>query len=73
MVDIYSLPLTCEELVEHLDEKFRARCIAPNETLAEAHRLAGARDVVEYLLDLRDNPDKDPHILEESNVLRTDA
>ena len=73
MGDIFALPPTCDELVEHLDEKYRARCIGPAETLVEAHRLAGAREVVDYLIDLRDNPEEEPRLLEETNVLHTQA
>ena len=73
MADIYALPLTCAELVAHLDEKYQARCIGPSETLAEAHRLAGAREVVDYLIDLRDNPEEEPRLLEDSNVFSTHA
>lgn len=67
--ELFALPLTCEELIEHLDKKFAARCIRPAETLADAHRIAGARDLVDYLIDLRDNPEDEPKLLETRNVL----
>ena len=57
MPDLRSLPTSVVDLVEHLDERYPDRCITRGETLEDAHRLAGARDVINYLLDLRDNPE----------------
>lgn len=57
MTDLYSLPENVVDLVEHLDNKFPNRCIHRNETFEDAQRLAGARDVINYLIDLRDHPE----------------
>lgn len=45
-----ALPLDSQELVERLDKLFPARCIQPGESLEDAHRYAGKRDLVEALL-----------------------
>tara|TARA_R100000808_G_scaffold6975_5_gene20482 strand:+ start:2712 stop:2906 length:195 start_codon:yes stop_codon:yes gene_type:complete len=58
-VEIYSLPYTSEELIEHLDEKYPNRSIQPSMTLEQAHREAGNREVVDYLITLRDSKDED--------------
>ena len=44
-------PVTPEVIrwIEHLDSIYPARCILRDEPLTEAHRYAGARDVVEYM------------------------
>ena len=57
MRELYALPDTVEALIEHLEAKYPERCIRPGETLEDAHRVAGARSVVDYLCDLRDNPE----------------
>jgi hypothetical protein len=57
MEDLYQLPSDVLKLVEHLNERYPDRCIIRGESLEDAHRLAGARDVINYLTDLRDNPE----------------
>lgn len=44
-----TLPNTVPALIEELDKLYPPRCIKPQETLAEAQRYAGAREVVELL------------------------
>jgi hypothetical protein len=38
------------QLIQHLDIKYPHLCIKPDESLANAHRRAGQRDVIDYLL-----------------------
>lgn len=42
-------PLVSAELVEYLDGIFPDACIGKDETLEQAHRRAGARDLVRHL------------------------
>lgn len=48
------LPASSTDLVDALDRMYPARCVLPGESLADANRYAGARDVVEYLIHIRD-------------------
>jgi len=48
------LPRTAEALVEELDEQYPPRCIRRNQTPEDAHRYAGARELVERLILRRD-------------------
>jgi hypothetical protein len=59
--EIYGLPHRSEDLIEHLDSRYPNRCIAPNASIEQAHREAGNREVVDYLLALSEN--------DESNAL----
>ena len=43
------LPLYASELVEELNNLFPPRCITPGQTLEDAHRYAGKRELVEML------------------------
>lgn len=47
------LPARSADLIDQLDKLFPHRCIAEGETLEQAHRRAGARELIDYLLDLR--------------------
>ena len=53
--EIYGLPNTVGELVEHLNSRYPDRCISPNVSIEQAHREAGNREVVDYLLALSSN------------------
>lgn len=53
MLEIYNLPESSSDLVDHLDDKFPDRCIQPDMTLTQAHFEAGQRSVVDYLIALR--------------------
>ena len=55
-VELESLPTYSTDLVEALEARYPDRCIRRGENLEDAHRLAGARDVINFLIDLRDNP-----------------
>lgn len=48
-----NLPSTVDALIDHLDACYPDHCIALGEPLEQAHRRAGARGVVDYLLQLR--------------------
>ncbi|HHZ65946.1 MAG TPA: hypothetical protein EYN51_10720 [Flavobacteriales bacterium] len=50
--EIYGLPNTVPELLEHLDLRYPNRCVGPNVSIEQAHREAGNREVVDYLLTL---------------------
>jgi hypothetical protein len=47
---VQTLPLYAEELVEELSKTFPPRCITPGQSLEDAHRYAGKRELVEFLL-----------------------
>lgn len=47
-----ALPLHSVDLVGRLDEEFPPRCIGANQTPEEAHRYAGKRELVDFLLRL---------------------
>jgi len=47
------LPNDTLELLEELDKLYPDKCIGPNETVEQAQRRAGQRDVVELLKNLR--------------------
>lgn len=51
------LPPLSTLLVEALDKAIPARCIQFGETLEEAHRYAGKRELVEMLLHLKSAAD----------------
>jgi len=51
-MDITELPAGTEHLLELLDNLCPPRCIAPGETLEQAHRYAGARELIESLIEL---------------------
>lgn len=53
-MNITTLPMLSIQLVEELDKLHPPRCIGPNETLREADRYAGKRELIEFLLSLRD-------------------
>ena len=44
------LPASAEELVVALDKEFPPRCIQSNETLDDANRYAGKREMVDWLI-----------------------
>lgn len=48
-----TLPPTVGLLIEALDEAFPERCIAPDESLRNADRYAGKRDLINYLRELQ--------------------
>ena len=48
------LPHLASDLVRQLDELLPPRCIQPDESPESAHRYAGSRSVVEFLLRLLD-------------------
>lgn len=55
------LPQTAVELVKELEASTPARCIRPNESLEDAHRYAGRRELVDsLLLRLRATVEVDP-------------
>ena len=43
------MPATAYELIDWLDEKYPPRSIKRNETLEDAHRLGGQRDLIDAL------------------------
>lgn len=47
---LWTLPTDSYALIKHLEAQFPARCIQPDETLEEAHRYAGKRELVEELV-----------------------
>lgn len=61
MKSIERLPPLSTDLVKALDEAFPPKCIGPNETLRDADRYAGKREVIEFLLRL--DAEKDTQLL----------
>lgn len=59
-----ALPATARDLVEALDAEFPPRCIRPVESLADAHRYAGKRELVDYLKSLLQRSENTDRILE---------
>ena len=52
------LPLNSIDLITMLEKRFSERCIRRGMTLEDAYFEAGARSVVEFLIDLRDGPNQ---------------
>ena len=53
-----NLPADTRALIEELDREYPHRCIRPNESPEAAHRYAGARSLIDYLISLRDRADR---------------
>jgi hypothetical protein len=53
-----ALPAATRDLLALLDKLYPPRCIAPGESLADAHRYAGARELVDTLLAAAERDDK---------------
>lgn len=51
-MSLKTLPPTVGLLIEALDEAFPERCIDATESLREADRYAGKRELINYLRDL---------------------
>jgi hypothetical protein len=45
-----ALPVYAADMVRELDSQYPARCIGPKETLEEAHRYAGKRELIDGLM-----------------------
>ena len=45
-----ALPFDTRELLRELNATFPARCIRKGETLEDAHRYAGKRELIDYLI-----------------------
>ena len=45
-----TIPMFSEELIEMLDRMYPPACIGPEETLRQADRRAGARELVDMLV-----------------------
>lgn len=52
-----TLPIHAEDLVAELNKLFPPRCISPGESLEDAHRYAGKRELVEFLLRVGEQTD----------------
>lgn len=50
MKNIDRIPVLATDLIRALDEAFPAKCIGPAESLRDADRYAGKREVIEFLL-----------------------
>lgn len=48
-----TLPLDTHELIDMIDEMFPPQCIQPNQTIESAHRYAGKRELIDYLIKLQ--------------------
>lgn len=59
------IPPLSTQLIEALDKAYPARCIQKGESPEDAHRYAGARELIERLLDIINKPeDEEPAVLE---------
>lgn len=47
------IPHTVDELIDTLDVENPPRCITRNQTLEDAHRYAGRRELIDQLIELR--------------------
>jgi hypothetical protein len=47
---VESLPVYASQLVEELDTSLPHRCIRANDTEIDAHRYAGKRELIDYLM-----------------------
>jgi len=56
------LPALSTSLIEELDLLFPPRCIRLNETLEQAHREAGKRELVDFLVQLAQRGSTNPRI-----------
>lgn len=56
------LPHTAAELIDDLDKLFPPLCIRAGEPIEEAHRYAGKRELVNFLLRLKAEAEKRPNI-----------
>lgn len=59
-----NLPGSARDLIKALDAEFPARCIRADESPEGAHRYAGKREVVDYLLTLLQRSENTDKILE---------
>lgn len=51
--------LSARDLISLLDEAHPPRCIGPTESLEQAHRYAGARELIESLVTLLEQEDEE--------------
>ena len=51
-MSLKAIPTFSTDLIKELDEKFPPRCIGSKESLEDAHRYAGKRELIETLLNL---------------------
>lgn len=63
-----ALPYSVETLIERLDEEFPHRCVRPHESPEEAHRYAGKRELVDFLLRLLNETEESALIKELDHV-----
>lgn len=54
------LPKDSYDLIDRLVEQYPPRCILPNETAEDAHRYAGAAQLVNDLLEMKRNELENP-------------
>ena len=48
------LPAQAGDLIRHLDQRFPHQCVLPGETMEMAQRRAGARELIDFLMEWRD-------------------
>lgn len=53
MEPLKTLPASSNELVQELDIRYPATCIGEEETLRQADRRAGKRELIDWLLELQ--------------------
>ena len=61
MKNIDRIPLLATDLIKQLDAAFPAKCIGPTESLRDADRYAGKREVIEFLM--QRDAEKDTQLL----------
>ena len=57
LAQVQALPPDTESLLELLENSYPPKCIQPDENLSEAHRYAGAVELVEKLRIIQDRKD----------------
>jgi len=60
MKSIDKLPHLAADLIAELDAAFPPKCIGKDESPADAHRYAGKRELVEFLIQLKEKADRNP-------------
>lgn len=64
LTEFHEIPVHSYELIRTLDRALPPRCISPGETVEAAHRYAGARELIDTLVEMMNDEiqgqDNDP-------------
>lgn len=65
---VKTYPPDSRDLIDWLDKHFPPRCIKPGETPEDAHRYAGKRELVDWLIEIRRKIDETGSVLDTRHV-----